>query len=239
MKNSTAKLQPSGVSSDGYLTHHLLKTRQNKRQSLLSVEELHDRYEALKPEITKRLDEFKKVSSNDYFYELAYCLLTPQSSAVNAGKAVTALRKKNFQKKKFNPEALLYQKDYYIRFHKTKAKHLVEMKDNFPLIARELSNGNASVELREWLMKNVKGLGWKEASHFLRNIGHKNLSILDRHILKNLIRCGVLKQLPKSLTTKEYMRIEILFLKFAERVNITMDELDLLFWSMETGQILK
>ena len=82
-------------------------------------------------------------------------------------------------------------------------------------------------------------MGWKEASHFLRNIGHRNLAILDRHILRNLVRAGVLHRLPKTLTAKRYLLIEEKFKDFAERMDIPMDELDLLFWSMETGEILK
>ena len=82
-------------------------------------------------------------------------------------------------------------------------------------------------------------MGWKEASHFLRNIGNRDLAILDRHILKNLVRTGALERLPKSLTPKTYLAIEEKFAAFSKRVNIPMDELDLLFWSMETGEILK
>ena len=128
---------------------------------------------------------------------------------------------------------------FYIRFHKTKAKRLCAVRDQFPLISQHLSNGSPSTELREWLVNNVKGLGWKEASHFLRNIGHRNLAILDRHILKNLIRVGVIQRLPKTLTARRYLAIEKKFLKFSQQIGISMDELDLLFWSMETGKILK
>jgi N-glycosylase/DNA lyase len=85
----------------------------------------------------------------------------------------------------------------------------------------------------------VKGLGWKEASHFLRNIGHLNLAILDRHILRNLKRHDVLRTLPRTLTPKRYLTIEGQFARFADTIGITMDELDLLFWSHETGEILK
>jgi len=38
----------------------------------------------------------------------------------------------------------------------------------------------------EWLVKNLTGLGYKEAGHFLRNIGSGKIAILDRHILRNL-----------------------------------------------------
>jgi N-glycosylase/DNA lyase len=88
-------------------------------------------------------------------------------------------------------------------------------------------------------VKNVKGLGWKESSHFLRNIGYRDLAILDRHILKCLVRLSVLKNLPQTLTAKKYKEIEKIFLAFANEVGIPIDELDLLFWSLATGEILK
>ncbi len=76
-------------------------------------------------------------------------------------------------------------------------------------------------------------------SHFLRNIGYRNLAILDRHILKNLVHHGVLLELPKTLTPKKYLDIEQLFQQFAKNIQIPMDALDLLFWSNETGEIFK
>ncbi|HEX9829408.1 MAG TPA: hypothetical protein VGB10_04275 [Bacteroidota bacterium] len=89
-------------------------------------------------------------------------------------------------------------------------------------------------------MKNVMGLGYKEATHFLRNIGKNDgLAILDRHILRNLKRYGAIRSLPDTLSRKQYLSIEKRFMKFSERVGIPVDELDLLFWSMETGEIRK
>ena len=95
------------------------------------------------------------------------------------------------------------------------------------------------MELREWLVKNVNGLGWKEASHFLRNIGVRGLAILDRHIFKHLVRLHVIRAVPKSLTKKRYLTIEKKWHRFAKDIGISLDELDLLFWSMETGEIRK
>ena len=93
---------------------------------------------------------------------------------------------------------------------------------------------------REWLAKNVKGLGFKEASHFLRNIGFgQDVAILDRHILNNLKRLGVIDIIPKSLTPKRYSEIEERMAKFSKAMGIPLEELDLLFWSEETGHVFK
>lgn len=203
------------------------------------VAELKEEYAARRKNIRRRLEDFAAVPKSEYFYELVYCLLTPQSSAMNAGKAVDVLKAADFWRNDIEAAGLLHQKSFYVRFHNTKGRHLKEAKMNFPEIAHQLSNGSTSRELREWLVKNVKGLGWKEASHFLRNIGHRDLAILDRHILKNLKRHGAVRSLPKTLTSKRYFSIETRFEQFASDINIPMDELDLLFWSRETGEILK
>ncbi len=189
--------------------------------------------------IRSRLNEFSQVPPSEYFYELAYCLLTPQSNAMNCDHVVRSLRGHDFYHADFDPEPFLHQGTLYVRFHRTKARHLVALKKRFPLVLTALMNGYDSRKLRTWLVLNVKGLGYKEATHFLRNIGYRGLAILDRHILKNLKRYGVIRRIPSTLTRRQYEQIERKFIEFANVVEIPVDELDLLFWSKETGEVFK
>jgi len=186
-------------------------------------------YEKKKYEIIKRLEEFKE--NKDYFYELCFCLLTPQTKARNADTVIKRLKALDFKNKNFDPVNYLTG----IRFHENKARYLLELKNKFDYIPFNLN----SIELREYLVKNIKGLGYKESSHYLRNIGHKNLAILDRHILSNLKYFGVINDIPVSLSKKQYLEIENKFQEFSKKVNISIDHLDLLFWSMKTGEIFK
>lgn len=207
-----------------------------EKKALLQLHKLHgERREAIR----KRLKDFSRVLPSQYFYELAYCILTPQSSAVNATKAVERLQANSFFEMPFDPEPILFQKDFYIRFHRTKARLLLRLREGFPDILDALSDSRPTIVLREWLVEHVYGFGYKEASHFLRNTGHRDLAILDRHILKNLKRFGAICTIPKTLTRKRYLELENQFHRFANTVGIPLDELDLLFWSMETGEILK
>jgi N-glycosylase/DNA lyase len=204
------------------------------------LEEMIRSYKERRIAIRKRLKEFSDVQPADYFYELVYCLLTPQSSAKHAEQVVSLLKNARFQNNNVNPEPFLRRKECYIRFHKTKSRHLLRMKDQFSDIAHKLTEPVSALDLREWLVKNVLGLGYKEASHFLRNIGKNNgLAILDRHILRNLKRLGVINSIPKSISRKYYLDIEQRFSRFAIDLGIALDELDLVFWSMETGEIRK
>jgi N-glycosylase/DNA lyase len=202
--------------------------------------ELKTLHSSRREAISNRLDDFRKIDSAEYFYEMVYCLLTPQTSAESAGKVVERLQGLSFHALPVDPEPILRNRNTYIRFHKTKSKHLLKLKDEFPVIMRSVTRDLPAFELREWLVKNVKGLGYKEATHFLRNVGRNGgLAILDRHILRNLKRYGAIRSLPKTLSRKHYLAIERQFMRLAERSGIPLDELDLLFWSMETGVIRK
>ncbi len=204
------------------------------------IRELASLHAQRREAIRARLSDFSRVPSTDYFYEIAYCLMTPQSSAIHADRVVSILRNRKFFETGFDPESVLRTKEHYIRFHRNKARYLLKIRETLGEILGVLSDGLSVVDLREWLVKNVKGLGYKEATHFLRNIGkNEGLAILDRHILRNLRRYGAIRRIPQSMTKKQYFAIEKQFKKFSDAIEIPLDELDLLFWSMETGEIRK
>lgn len=203
------------------------------------IEELQAAHRQRGSAIRRRLAEFAAVPLEEYFAELVYCLLTPQSSAVNAARAVEALREAACWADPEVSAVILRRAASYIRFHHTKAKRIAEAFAAFATISDAISATPDSRALRAWLVENVKGLGWKEASHFLRNIGRRDLAILDRHILRNLKHHGALASVPATLTPRRYAASERRFERFADVMGIPMDELDLLFWSNETGEILK
>ena len=197
-------------------------------------------YRERKNAIRSRLDDFSRIPSSQYFYELAFCLLTPQSSAANADATITELIRDDFLGRGFDPTSYLRDPAHYIRFHNVKAKRLLALREKFSLLLPTLQKHNFEPqEKREAVLAAVKGLGMKEASHFLRNIGVRGLAILDRHIFRHLVRLHVIRNVPTSLTKKRYLEIEKKWHRFAKDVGISLDELDLLFWSMETGEIRK
>lgn len=209
------------------------------RKRYRGIESLQQEFREKRSVIRGRLEDFRRVPPEEYFFELAYCLLTPQSSALHAGAAIEALRAACCFDRPAQTAMILRRAGQYVRFHNTKAAHIADAWKQFPDVAQRLAGEDSPFALREWLVAHVRGFGWKEASHFLRNIGHRDLAILDRHILRNLKAHGVLGAVPKSLTPQRYRSIEKSFSRFAGDVGITMDELDLLFWSRETGAILK
>ncbi len=94
-------------------------------------------------------------------------------------------------------------------------------------------------QAREWLVKNVKGIGYKEASHFLRNVGFDDVAILDRHVLSVLCEYELIDEVPHSLTRGRYLGIEEKLVGLAEKLGLTLGELDLYLWYLKTGEVLK
>jgi N-glycosylase/DNA lyase len=210
------------------------------------INELTKSYQNKKFEIRKRLQEFKEVlnqSDERIFAELAFCICTPQSKATSAWTAIEALVKNDYLFTR--SERMIRPFLNVVRFADNKARYIVEARELFTKdgklsIKEKICSFPDSLRLREWLAKNVKGLGMKESSHFLRNIGlGSDLAILDVHILKNLKEYSVIEEVPKTLTEKNYLEIENRMKEFSKLVGIPMDELDLLFWSEETGIIFK
>jgi N-glycosylase/DNA lyase len=202
--------------------------------------ELHAQYADMQGAIAHHLHEFGAVSQERYFYELCFCLMTPQSSAVNCNAVACELERLDFYHQPFDPEPLLRNfKQAYIRFHKTKAKRIMALRWSYQEIASLLEADMPSKAVRELLVSSINGIGYKEASHFLRNIGRRDLAIIDRHIIRNLLRFGYLIEWPKAISKKRYDELEQKFFDLAGDAGIPPCELDLLLWYHETGFILK
>lgn len=208
----------------------------------MSPEELRAEYEKRKNEIKTRLREFQRLweirDGQRMLEELVFCLLTPQSKAKICWQAVERLKEKGLLD--LPDTEKIEQELTGVRFRHNKAQRIQRAVSLLRgKIAKVLAGFSTPEEARKWLVKHVKGLGYKEASHFLRNIGYSSeLAILDRHVLKNLKKHGVISRIA-PLTPKRYLEIEQQMKKFAKQVGISMGELDLLFWSMETGEVFK
>jgi len=218
--------------------------RKAEKEALHDIREI---YSKIKPEIEIRLAEFKDVwengSEEDVFAELVFCLFTPQSKAKSCWATLLKLREEGLLLEGGEQEVL--RECNLVRFKYKKSGFVVEARQHFVKggevsIRPLLASFGKPPEMRNWLVENIKGLGYKEASHFLRNVGRgEELAILDRHILKNLVLLGVIKEIPKSLTPTRYLGIEKKMLVFCKKSNIPMDHLDLVLWYKEAGEVFK
>ncbi len=195
----------------------------------------------IKSVIDSRMSEFEELGKKDnpdLFKELCFCMLTANFSAHGGIKIQNALGEGFYTL----PESELAQRlaELGHRFPNARAKYILEARKHRNNIRTILDSFETNQELRNWFAQNVKGLGMKEASHFLRNIGYKNLAIIDFHIVDLLVKFGLVPQ-PKSrsLTAKQYLEIENLLKQIAKQTNTNLGELDLYLWYKETGKILK
>jgi len=178
------------------------------------------------------------------FEEVAYCILAIQTKARASDAAVRGLKARGLLLGGDVPSIADFLRPR-IRFHNHKAAYLVAARDRFRPGGRwafksTLSSFPSPEAAREWLVREVHGFSMKEASHLLRNIGFSDrLAILDRHVLRNLARHGVIRAVPKSLTPRRYREIEDRWRTFADAIGIPLAELDLLFFRRGAGAILK
>ncbi len=194
--------------------------------------------------ILRRLEEFRKLGENgetifDFhpflnlklratvMSELAFCISTANSSAI------AGLRFQKLFEEGVNYDDAL--KKAGVRFYNRKAEYVREALKNPERIFEALQMD--SFKARKKLVK-VRGLGYKEASHFLRNTGREDIAIIDRHILRWLVENGYLSEIP-VMNPKRYIEIEKILSEIADERNTSLAELDLMLWAQKTGKVLK
>lgn len=188
--------------------------------------------------IDGRLKEFKLKNScdDDIFSELCFCIMTANYTADKSikiqnliGNGFSVLPEKQLAKK---------LKVLGHRFPNMRAKYIVAARMHKNGLKNKICSFDDEKSLRNWIAENITGLGYKEASHFLRNIGYENLAIIDFHIVDILSDYGLIDR-PKTLTKKKYFEIEDVLDGIAKKAGMNLAELDLYLWYCETGKVLK
>jgi N-glycosylase/DNA lyase len=211
------------------------------------IDELRRDYRAKKPLIVQRLAEFRKVyekGDRAIFEELCYCILTAGSSAKMGMRTVEAL--KDIIRSGTEKDLQQRARAHSVRFWRRRPSYIVHTREYLDeacglKLKWLIGSFDSRDSRRDFFAKNkgVKGIGYKEASHFLRNIGFPGYAILDKHILNSLRELGVVSTRMPPTTRAGYLAIETKLEQFAKEIGIDMDHLDLLLWSRKTGEILK
>jgi len=219
-----------------------------KRSSeTLTLEGIGLVYRARRKEIKARLAEFAAVRNmgcdDRLWEEMVFCFFTGGCSArmgLNAVNAVRPLLKNGTQ------EQLAAALSGVHRYPNARSRYIVAsrnfLREHCNLeIGKKLHGFRDHHERRDWLVKEkgIKGLGYKEASHFLRNIGFKGYAILDKHILACLAELKIIDEPKPPKTRAAYLTTEEKLKHLTRALSIDFDELDLVLWSMKTGVILK
>jgi len=189
--------------------------------------------------IQKRVNEFYNFKRTDLnlFSELCFCLLTAN---FNAEKSIFIQSKIGNGFLNLSESKLAERlKSLGHRYPNTRVSFICIARNYKNSLRRIISSFSSDEERREWLVKNIKGLGYKEASHFLRNIGYDDYAIIDFHIIDILEREKLIKERPKTLNKQKYLKIEEVLRKLGRKLNLNLAELDLYLWYIETGKVLK
>ena len=195
------------------------------KKSSSTVNELFQHYEKHKAAIVERLKEFKqRRDEKETFRELCFCLLAANTSSRMAMRVMDGVGNIIFIGTKEEIREKLHS--LHCRFYNKRAEYIF-LARNIPLHFD-----------REYLVAHIKGFGYKESSHFLRNMGHNGYAILDKHVLHAMLEFGLIKKIP-PMNKKNYLVLEKKLRTFSEDLGIGMDELDFVLWSRKSGEILK
>lgn len=218
-----------------------------KQQLPLTIESIKAAHAERRDEIRARLAEFEAVWSSEsderLWEEMVFCFFTGGCSAKMGLRSIEAVRPLLITG---THEELMNALVGRHRYPRARSGYIVASRDFLQehcnlRLRKKLQSFENPLERRDWLVKEkrIKGLGYKEASHFLRNIGLKGYAILDKHILRSLAELKIIDDPKPPNTRLKYLTVEEKLKNLAEVAGIDFDELDLVLWSMKTGEILK
>ncbi len=208
------------------------------------IKELTSLYRTVKSDIDGRLDQFRSIhlreDDEEIFRELCFCILSSGVGPKMAERSVAALGDKLLS----GSESEL--KDLLVGTHKypDKASYIYStreyLRDSLDLrLIAKLKSAEDPDQRRDFIAdnKNIRGMGYVQASHFLRNVGFCGYAILDKNVLKSLYELGVTQDIKPPASRGRYMEKESRFREFASKVQISIDKLDLLLWYRRTNRV--
>ena len=226
---------------------------------MLAISKIKEVIPKVKEFVDRRISEFERLGREgkthfdlrpfvdiDYeattFSELCFCILTANSSAVMGIKIQAALGEKGFTEL---PVELLAQKiqSFGHRFAYQRAERIALVRDRWSSLEGIIKQADSGKALRELIADakspyKIKGFGFKEASHFLRNIGFHDVAIIDRHIYRFLVENGLIEEV-KTLTPKVYIKAEEKLQQVCDSMGLRQSELDLYIFYIKTKKVLK
>jgi N-glycosylase/DNA lyase len=218
-----------------------------KEKHPVTIEKIKEVHAARREEVRKRLSEFEAVwetgSDLHLWEEMVFCFFTGGCSAKMGLRSVEAIRPllmTGSQSELANALAGSHRYPNARAGYVVYTRTFLEEQHGFAL-RKKLESFEDPMERRDWLVKEkgIKGLGYKEASHFLRNIGFKGYGILDKHILRSLAELKIIDDPKPPNTRSKYLSTEAKLKNLTKITGVDFDELDLVLWSMKTGEILK
>ncbi len=225
----------------------------------IAIEKVKEVIPKVGPYVSQRIGEFRKLGKEggthydfrpfldiDFeaglFSELCFCILTANSSAAMGIRIQARLGDEGFMNASFEELAQTIREHGH-RFPEQRAERILEVRERWNQIEEAIKSEEDSKKLRELLADpksplKIKGFGYKEASHFLRNIGREDVAIIDRHVYRFLTENRLFPEV-KTITPKRYLEAEKVLEKVCRELGITQAELDLYIFYIKTKKVLK
>lgn len=178
----------------------------------------------------------RRTEPQEIWFELAFCIVSSQERTRNAKFAAEVLAEKYDDLLKCSDtlaavKSAFSERYISLRFQNRKSEHLASSWKKFQMDCQVLVDIDTAFETaseaRRYLTQNFLGIGPKQASMLLRNVGWgEDLAIIDSHIsrISWLI-------LPDRSPTETYDSLESKLRTFARERSIKLEELDVILWS--------
>lgn len=127
-----------------------------------------------------------------------------------------------------------FERKWSYRFPAVRSQQIAKTRD--AVVKKSLSDRLSEIadpkKLREQLVKEIAGLGPKQASMFLRNIGRcYDLAILDTHVLKFMdLKSLLCLKKAKINTVKNYETTEKIVVSYAKKLGYPVGYMDWALW---------
>ncbi len=222
-------------------------------ESFVMPQPVYKLYDAIEKQY-KIYKDWNKMHETTLWKELCLCILSSNVNFESARSALNHLSQKGFLKSEFllneySSQEIIFNeltKPLYLppkidgnlrkyRFPSIRAKNIVDAanhiySDGFS-IRQTLKEIDSEIEARNYLAKNISGLGLKESSHFLRNIKFSSsLAIIDVHILSFLEELGLILIDKNIISTNEYLQLEVLMQQLSKIYGMNLSILDNAIW---------
>lgn len=120
------------------------------------------------------------------------------------------------------------------RFPRVRATQLARcwMRLNSQTLTASLSEHTDPCSLRHWLVSEMCGLGPKQASMFMRNVGITyDMAVIDRHVIKYMASIGMIPSPSISITSlRSYERFETELSRHAVEHGFSVGVFDWAIW---------
>lgn len=208
------------------------------------------RYSKTRNTIENRLKEFKRTfkhGDGEIFKELCFCIFAANTSARMGMHTVDVLDDALLTDDARAMQIKLHAPECRYRFWRVRAQYIAHTRNYLQSacdfkIKKYILSFPSVYDARNHFAeeKNIRGIGFKEASHFFRNIGFVDeFAILDKHVLQSLREVKAIGNSQHATGRKNYLFVEKKMKALSGKIGIPMGALDLLLWSGKTGEILK